>query len=642
MRIGSQLRDSTIVRNLVKKIGFLNDEGEKLTEIDSREPIPFMFLDGSSGMGKTQMAFTLMSREEFRVHYFVCSQTGQTAQPIYKRYENISTFFVQCIQSDTETPEFSSGSYRFISSRACGFIVALITGEKQLKPMTLGEGAKKIHTYLKGADKKPQTNIIFLDEFPQLGNKNLEYLRWMRNIFRNLHLVTICSSTSSSVANLIGASASSRDSDDPIDWCYVFPRFPKVLNISGSTFSEFQKYVFSHSRPLFSATLQKTLLEDPGMDISDLCGSLGKRIHRMKMRYNEHFAHGQICLLLATSHIEYETNSPDMLSSSHFINLVENKFFLLQIESGNLFKKGSGFREEWKASLAFPNPKDDILLFLCLMGNKGYYPICEFNSTNRIPFRKSFKAIKFKGCKNRGSLIMGCGNPLVRTNTGLELEAMSTAVISLSSHYEGLNGIKFEKFLSHVLYEFECLESSSDAVLCRNEYYKGFDDIVIPFLSAPSVSWPDEIYGFSYNFCNLWRTLNEERIDFRTDSFDVDKKKRILSGECKDWNDKLSRKEVEKILVRIPHDSIIHLVFTRTMRSKYYKPKPEGKTYESFVKENPQLEKKLILRYQRESKELVPISGIPMNNLVKADGLVLFICIDADDHFPKKKRKIAK
>ena len=625
MRIGAQLRDCEIVGKLVENIGYLDRLGKELTKNNSTEPIPFMFLDGSSGMGKTQMAFTLMSREDLRVHYFVCSNLGDHEQMIYKKYQGLSLQLIRYLTADFQNNLMMSGFDYNFRSEACGFVVALITEQTYFQPLTVAEGSLKISSYCK---ENRHTNIIFLDEFPHLYGNQMEYLRWMRNLFRNLHLVTICSSTSSSVANLFRASSSSRDSDRPKDWCYVSPRFPKVLSGSGDNISGFDLYLFNNSRPQFSAIFEKIRSQCSSDDLSSILGSVGTQIHLIKMKFAEHFAHGQICFFMAINHFGSNTDSPGVFSNSHFANLVEEEDFILQIQSSFLTKKGSGQIEKWVPSLSFPNPKEDILLFLCLMGNKGYYPICEFNSMNRIPFRKSFMAIKELQKMQQITFNIHCENPHVITNTGLELEAIAVAIVSLCSHYHGLEGITFGMFLSHMLYELECLESSTETVSCENVYYKGFEEIVIPFLSAPSVPWPVELLESKYNFCNLRRTLNKERIDFWTDTFDLDNRKRSISGECKDWSSDLPRTQIENSLVRIPHNSIIHLVFTNTMSVEYYGPRSKGKTYQAFLKGNPHLEKKLILKFDPESKQLVPIPGIPMDKSSNFDGLVLFLCLD--------------
>ena len=87
---------------------------------------------------------------------------------------------------------------------------------------------------------------------------------------------------------------------------------------------------------------------------------------------------------------------------------------------------------------------------------------------------------------------------------------------------------------------------------------------------------------------------------------------------------------MEEILVRIPRNSVIHLVFVRDMSEEYYGPRSKGKTFKSFVGENPNVKKKLILWFDQNTKSLAPIPGVPMMNSSKFTGLVLFICLKED------------
>ena len=600
----------------------------------SEDALPFIFLDGSSGMGKTQTAFTLMCRDDLKVHYLVCTvskddETDTTQQVIYRRYKNISRSFLECVDIDSQ----SKKDYNLHPSEACGFVVALITGRDKFKPMTLPEGSAEIYSYSQKEENRSKKNVVFLDEFPPVRN-NTDHLRWMRNLFRRLHLVTICSSTSSSVANLIRSSANSRDSHIPTDWCYIYPRFPKVLPLSNNSFSDFGRYLFNNSRPLFSAMFEEKLLDNPQLDISQVLGLVGAGIHGLKSKFKDSFAHGQVCLLFAIYHILYDkeenkNDSSGVFSNSHFANLVEEDEFILQLKSSNLFKKEGG--KQWLPDLSFPSPKDDILLFLCLMGNKGYYPICESGTSDRVPFRNSLNFMKRHRKLQRGTLDFRYENPDVPHNTGLELEAMSTAIVSLCSHYEGLEGIEFGKFVSHVLYELELLKSS-DTVSCKVKGYQPFSKIVIPFLSAPSVPWPKELSSFAeYKFCNLRRSLNEDRIDFETDSFSsLNGKELIMSGECKDLGSKIKTTKLEEILVRIPHNSVIHLVFVRDMSEDLYGRRSKGKTFKSFLQKKMHLKDKLILWFDQNTKSLAPIPGVPMTNSSKFTGLVLFIRLKED------------
>lgn len=60
---------------------------------------PFIFLESSSGLGKTQMAFAMIQfcqEQEYQIHYLV-SQIHEGSQEIYQAYSNrINTFNLCC------------------------------------------------------------------------------------------------------------------------------------------------------------------------------------------------------------------------------------------------------------------------------------------------------------------------------------------------------------------------------------------------------------------------------------------------------------------------------------------------------------------------------------------------------------------
>ena len=625
MEIGSRLTEAEIVRKLVDKIISLDNYGKELRgNRDTRKAMPFIFLDGSSGIGKTQMAFTLMCRKELKVHYLVCSSSqNNVGQAIYKRYKNVSEQFLECIRLDYEKNGGSSDFYSK-SLKSCGFIVSLITGKTFFKPITVAQGAHMIDSYMGINGNNSQTIVVFLDEIPSIECHRVGYLIRMRDLFRELRLVAIFSSSISIQTYFNHTKFNERVSDGPTDWCYISPRYPKSITLSGVAFSEFKNYLFKNSRPLLSTIFENIVLENSNLDISQVLGIVGTRIHELKMKYDEDFIHSQMCLFMMGN-----------VSSFLFFNPLENEAFDLQIKSGDLFKKGE--KSWWFPSLAFPNPEEDILLLLCLLGNKGYYPISKRNTIQRVPFRKCLIQYQRLARYRRGMLdfpFTVCQDP------GAELEASAAAAVSLCSHYEGLEGIDFGAFFSNLLYELECLESPSDNVLCLDDRFKGFSKITIPFLSSPSFKWPESLLKFKYNFGNLWRSLRHERVDFRTDCFPVKGENRFLSGECKNWKTEIPLAELEYLLDRVPLKSAIHFVFVRYMQRKYYTQTERVKSFESFAKGKPHIQNKLILCFDYDTKELAPIPGIPMDNLSMVDGLVLFIRIAPARTLPNKKQKV--
>jgi hypothetical protein len=78
MRIGKDLKDEPIVKDICETL--LSLKGS---------PIPFVFIEESSGAGKTQIAFalkSLISVEQSKVEflYLLCSETTESSQYIYE------------------------------------------------------------------------------------------------------------------------------------------------------------------------------------------------------------------------------------------------------------------------------------------------------------------------------------------------------------------------------------------------------------------------------------------------------------------------------------------------------------------------------------------------------------------------------
>lgn len=522
----------TTVKGLIRKIDNISQKSQKFISspsvIESTDMVPFIFLDGSSGMGKTQTAFTLMN-SGYTVHFLLGSVTGESSQTIYKKYSRISSQFLDCVMYDckncTGANPCNDVNFR---SKTCGFIVSLITKASDCYPMTIKTAHEQIVKYFVGKENNFRKIVIFLDEFPHLSRDKIsgaefETLRWMRNVFRYLHLNIICSSSSSCVANLLSTSHQSRDSKDDSEWCFVIPRFPEVLPTINTSISPFFRYLLDHSRPLFSQILKEMLLKLANHDESEILGAVGEKIHLMKSKFGISFAHGQLCLLMAIYHIQFSKHeSQGVFSNSHFANLCDQEPFKLVLGDGLVRVESS--TTQWIPTLNFPSPEEDILLFLCLMGNKNYWPICKPGSIDRIPMYQSIDAMAILK-KNVPFKWKLCSvNPDARVNTGMDFESFAVAAVVLASHYGGLTGIPFKHFMAELLYEIGFAGTVSE-VTCQVDGYEMFENILVPFFSAPSVPWPEKLLEMEKNICNLARAVKSESVYFKSGPLPRDSEK---------------------------------------------------------------------------------------------------------------------
>jgi hypothetical protein len=127
-------------------LNILRDIDAKVDELlkemkDESSMAPFIFIDNSSGMGKTQMAFNLMERSENDnsqrpVHYLLCTVPNKASQAIYLSFQQRSQLFLKCCHADLESikvfdkqhSELQPDMLSKLSLYTFGFIQCLLRG----------------------------------------------------------------------------------------------------------------------------------------------------------------------------------------------------------------------------------------------------------------------------------------------------------------------------------------------------------------------------------------------------------------------------------------------------------------------------------------------------------------------------------
>lgn len=90
-------QNQQFVESLISKIASLKSNQESV--------IPFIFVESSSGLGKTQMAFNLLhlnqcQEQQFEFFYLICSRILDDSQDIYKVFSPIVSLFLDCCEKD--------------------------------------------------------------------------------------------------------------------------------------------------------------------------------------------------------------------------------------------------------------------------------------------------------------------------------------------------------------------------------------------------------------------------------------------------------------------------------------------------------------------------------------------------------------
>ena len=326
-------------------------------EVDFFE-VPFVFLVGSSGVGKTQMAFTLLEQLKGtnQAYYFLFSTPVDKSQNIYRYYENISTVFDECRNQDAKL-------IRNEASATCGKVY-----EKELFVYGF------IYTVLEkglvdGVDISPKTGkavwelivqnglennrpVFIIDECVQINDETDHIIKFVVNCFRSLGLGLVILGTNSRVAQITTTKFTESREGEGHDWCHVNAVYPQFkFNINETP--DWLNKVLSNSRPYFAQTVIDELnkFEDrKNLKCSDFDTILAKAFHRIiqvkKIFENEDGRLGQI-RLFQNAHYGLENYSKKVtpLIHCHFAELNEklkkNNLLLKRMEkwikrNGNL------------------------------------------------------------------------------------------------------------------------------------------------------------------------------------------------------------------------------------------------------------------------------------------------------------------
>ncbi|RKP16412.1 hypothetical protein ROZALSC1DRAFT_25309, partial [Rozella allomycis CSF55] len=421
----------------------LCSKDEKVIEMESilEGKTPFVFMNASSGHGKTQMAFNLQAKG-LQVLYIVCSNGGENSQNIYKAFADRQGVFENCLKADMNTISYfdvESIKRDLKKGFVYGFIGALLLNkdkvERKLKRSELLEILKK----------KKRKPVVFLDEFPQYvssrnneeGNQN--YLRFMRNVFISMDVKVIISSTCSSSMNMISCGSHSRSEQCDL-WCTVFPRLPKYHG-AHPTVNSFSAFI-SNSRPLFAHLAVEYINSNPSASLDHLCAHLLTEI-KWKKGKQPQFYDGQVLLFLSASFVE--DDSP--LINGHFADLVNNENFDIYLKDSFLCTKHDSVFRSWKRVSSFRPFKQDVLMYLSLMGGNGN---CPFVHEGTVPFIDALQ----KALMNDNRAI-SFKNSNQRANDGMELEASLVGAVCVASHIQGLRGTTVSVFLKDLLYQLK-------------------------------------------------------------------------------------------------------------------------------------------------------------------------------------------
>ncbi len=406
---------------------------------------PFIFLEGSSGSGKTQMCFNIMSamdadRDFF---YFLFTTPRSNSQEIYRNFANLSQLFKNCVGQDaTSYLNIVSPSCSTLFSKSLflyGFIYELLEGgiskrNVSIRPKT-GLQIYDLLTEKKILTRRP---IFIIDECIAIDdntqNERLQEVRFVRNVFRSAGLGLIMLGTDSRAAKLTNTIGESSRSDIPRPWCYIVGIFPsvdvKLLSLPADTPDSIIQTLQS-SRPLFAQRAALEIRNGKSFDlvllevfnyivsVKKIFGNDSGRLGQIRLFQNAHYS------------LPGFSDRSTTLIHSHFAQIDGAKTFTLLNDGCKV-----GFDTPWKPCSAFPKLNDDVLLYLLLMGGKGY-PAFRLES-NTVPF--AWFLLDNLGTYDHRGNILDFSNRIQKSNSGNFLEALLCTVVCVASHSNGIRG----------------------------------------------------------------------------------------------------------------------------------------------------------------------------------------------------------
>ncbi|KAI3638640.1 hypothetical protein MIR68_003138 [Amoeboaphelidium protococcarum] len=467
MKIGEALiKDPMVVR--------VRDELLSLVAVKSRSSSalhPFIFVLDSSGTGKTQLAFALksaLSRCKITTMYLVCSPVGDSSQPMYRVYADISHAFQECVRRDLlgirTVDELSCTSLARKSLYIFGLIAQLIDNDKE-PPTIVSYEQKTAQQVWSKLDNCLNYPVVILDEFSIREGDKDDTLRLLRNSIRALKFGLLLLGTNSTAVDLIDKSIEQQSRDvDSFHWCSLYYQLPKV-RISTLELplkcDDWIRGLICSSRPLFAVIARDCLRNfkdgsGNGMsqeDINCWLRDIALRIISQKKIFDNPFGrHGQVCLFLNMNY-DYTNNG-----STHNYPLIHRHFAHLEerlIEWGDKFcirllndmTLDSDERTKWNSRITFPTPEDDVLLFLCLMGTLKFNPFRN-GSGRDISFRQAVQEIERSRRSNELKLMYD--NAIQISNDGMFLEEILASSLCVASHSNGIGGVCLRDFICSV------------------------------------------------------------------------------------------------------------------------------------------------------------------------------------------------
>ncbi|UIZ20907.1 hypothetical protein KXD40_001422 [Peronospora effusa] len=605
-----QQRGELIQRNCKDYCQKILNKIDALYTLSGTSTLPFICVEGSSGMGKSQLAFALGgSRPWFYWPVF----EGDSCQSLYENFSLISDAFREVTnkddpmkKSDENILNSKSDFYNSESLWTFGFIRALLQycskEQNQLGQMIRFQ--KKTSWYVEKCNRKKVIAIrekmkkdgkflpfFVLDEMmPNVnsdgGGKNIA--AFQRNVFRVCGLVVVVMGTNAKITNLVGQSKGSyygehawmtvmsrfpsyqpipfADADKELSWNRIQGTYPVLKSIVANSRGRFARY--------FADSAVQYAIENSanGIELCDLLDVAFDYVSSETQSNNSFMGkqEGRDAQLMAISYANvciggisprpYKKRkvASDMGAHCmhlHFANLVDPQATEVDVIGNRLYVDS----ESWEPLCCFPDIEEDLLLYLAILGGKtysGYYD-------RHLSIDYSTSAIF--SMYLRGQSFTTGGNTDAISNDYKTYENMVAHMIFCASRRNGVQGIPFDEFFAGLL--SECQDEkirpvtmtigNTKQTIVASDLLDKYADLAalshskIPFLAPPNAEWPRCILDTRTEVCNfghLVRAKNAERCDIYVRNMEDPTGPPLFFCECKYWNDNVDSDAMETII----------------------------------------------------------------------------------------------
>ncbi|UIZ20906.1 hypothetical protein KXD40_001421 [Peronospora effusa] len=605
-----QQRGELIQRNCKDYCQKILNKIDALYTLSGTSTLPFICVEGSSGMGKSQLAFALGgSRPWFYWPVF----EGDSCQSLYENFSLISDAFREVTnkddpmkKSDENILNSKSDFYNSESLWTFGFIRALLQycskEQNQLGQMIRFQ--KKTSWYVEKCNRKKVIAIrekmkkdgkflpfFVLDEMmPNVnsdgGGKNIA--AFQRNVFRVCGLVVVVMGTNAKITNLVGQSKGSyygehawmtvmsrfpsyqpipfADADKELSWNRIQGTYPVLKSIVANSRGRFARY--------FADSAVQYAIENSanGIELCDLLDVAFDYVSSETQSNNSFMGkqEGRDAQLMAISYANvciggisprpYKKRkvASDMGAHCmhlHFANLVDPQATEVDVIGNRLYVDS----ESWEPLCCFPDIEEDLLLYLAILGGKtysGYYD-------RHLSIDYSTSAIF--SMYLRGQSFTTGGSTDAISNDYKTYENMVAHMIFCASRRNGVQGIPFDEFFAGLL--SECQDEkirpvtmtigNTKQTIVASDLLDKYADLAalshskIPFLAPPNAEWPRCILDTRTEVCNfghLVRAKNAERCDIYVRNMEDPTGPPLFFCECKYWNDNVDSDAMETII----------------------------------------------------------------------------------------------